>query len=194
MGPREPTTPSPYWLTLDVFNAGDNLPCQTTGNDVSSDATSTDDWRVPIAWGRTLVALTYEVTRQQSTLPSLATARPLTPRAQQPHPHTTIPPPTLAAHRHHGAAHRGQPRAHARHAPGAPHARCGPVCPRDIPHPPTPPTPMPTFTYTHMHTHVCGAPLRPHMLFTLASEVLAVAERLEDTGLHACWATWAVFL
>jgi hypothetical protein len=50
MGPHEPTTSLLYWLTtLDVFNAGDNLPCQTTGNDVSLDATSTDDWRVTIA-------------------------------------------------------------------------------------------------------------------------------------------------
>jgi hypothetical protein len=82
MGPREPTTPSPYWLTtLDVFNAGDNLPCQTTGNDVSSDATSTDDWCVTIAWGFMLVALACEATRQQSTLPTLATARPLMPHA-----------------------------------------------------------------------------------------------------------------
>jgi hypothetical protein len=45
-------------------------------------------------------------------------------------------------------------------------------------------------------THVRGAPLRPHVLFTLASEVLAVAERLEDAGPRARWAAWAdaVFL
>jgi hypothetical protein len=68
------------------------------------------------------------------------------------------------------------------------------------PHAPTPSTPTPTSTYTHMHiltdTHVRGAPQRLHVLFTLASEVLAVAERLEDAGLRARWATWAdaVFL
>ena len=64
MGPREPTTPSPYWLAaLDVFNAGDNLPCQTYGNDISSDATSADDWRVAIAWGRTLAATANAISR-----------------------------------------------------------------------------------------------------------------------------------
>jgi hypothetical protein len=44
MGPHKPTTPSPCWLTtLEAFNACDNLPCQTNGKDVSSDATSADD-------------------------------------------------------------------------------------------------------------------------------------------------------
>ena len=45
MGPCELTTPSPYWLAaLNAFNTGDNLPCQTNGKDISSDATSADDW------------------------------------------------------------------------------------------------------------------------------------------------------
>jgi hypothetical protein len=44
MGPHKPTTPSPCWLTtLEAFNACDNLPCQTNGKDVSSDATSAND-------------------------------------------------------------------------------------------------------------------------------------------------------
>jgi hypothetical protein len=64
-----------------------------------------------------------------------------------------------------------------------------------MPHAPTPPTPAPTSTYTHTHTHthmrtdthVRGAPLRPHVLFTLASEVLAGAARLSS----GCQATRA---
>lgn len=35
------------------------------------------------------------------------------------------------------------------------------------------------------------APPRPHVLFTLASEVLAVSERLEDSRARARWAAWA---
>jgi hypothetical protein len=211
MGPREPTTPSPYWLAaLDVFNAGDNLPCQTNGKDVSSDATSADDWRVAIAWGRTLVALAYEATKQQSTPPSPATARPLTPRAQQPRPHNiTLPPPARFHPRSPLAAITAL-----RSAGGLAHTRATPpellTLAADqfargifhMPHAPTPPTPTstPTSTHTHTHmrtdTHVRGAPLRPHVLFTLASEVLAVAERLEDAGPRARWAAWAdaVFL
>jgi hypothetical protein len=43
ISPHKPTTPSLCWLaTLEVFNAGNNLPCQTNGKDVSSDATSAD--------------------------------------------------------------------------------------------------------------------------------------------------------
>ena len=34
-------------------------------------------------------------------------------------------------------------------------------------------------------------PPRPHVLYTLASEVLAVSERLEDSGARARWAAWA---
>src|SRR5712691_6029654 len=47
------------WLAaLDVLNAGDNLPYQTSGKDTTSDFTgSIDDWRIAIAWGRMLIAL-----------------------------------------------------------------------------------------------------------------------------------------
>ena len=205
--PREPTSPSPYWLAaLDVLNAGDNLLCQTSGRDTtSSDSTSSiDDWRVAIAWGRTLVALAYEATKkQQPTLPSpspspaTATARLSSPPPPPPPPPMSMPTPRL---------HTTHPRYHPRSplaaiasmhtASGLAHTRA--TAPelltmaadqfsRGIFHMPhdAPATPAQTQTQTRR------APPRPHVLFTLASEVLAIAERLEDSATRARWAAWA---
>lgn len=199
--PREPTSPSPYWLAaLDVLNAGDNLPCQTSGKDnTSSDSTSSiDGWPVAIAWGRTLVALAYEATKkQQSTLPSPATARP-----SPPSPSTSTarlsPPPSIPTPRLQTTRARYHPRsplaaiASLHTASGLAHSRA--TAPElltmaadqfsrgifRMPHN-TPATPTPTRR----------TPPRPHVLFTLASEVLAVSERLEDSAARARWAAWA---
>jgi len=40
-------------------------------------------------------------------------------------------------------------------------------------------------------TQTRRTPPRPHVLFTLASEVLAVSERLEDSAARERWAAWA---
>ncbi|KAF8270712.1 hypothetical protein EI94DRAFT_1448186, partial [Lactarius quietus] len=54
---REPTAPDFYWrAALDVFDAGDNLPTHTAGDHLTS-PDHPDDWRMAIAWGRTLVSL-----------------------------------------------------------------------------------------------------------------------------------------
>ncbi|KAH8091659.1 hypothetical protein BXZ70DRAFT_952720 [Cristinia sonorae] len=56
--PDEPSTPSTYWLgALDVFETGENLPCLIDGKGVGE---ISEDWRMAIAWGRTLVCLADE--------------------------------------------------------------------------------------------------------------------------------------
>ena len=58
---REATSPMLYWLAvLDVFNAGDSLPCQTNGNTNSEFTCSNNGWRVAITLGHILIVLTYE--------------------------------------------------------------------------------------------------------------------------------------
>ncbi|KAJ3774523.1 hypothetical protein FB446DRAFT_639701 [Lentinula raphanica] len=50
----EPDSPSQYWLAaLDVFETGENLPTRTSGRS----ANLPEDWRMAIVWGRTLVCL-----------------------------------------------------------------------------------------------------------------------------------------
>jgi len=199
--PREPTSPLPYWLAaLDVLNAGDNLPCQTSGKDTTaSDSTSVDDWPVAIAWGRTLVALAYEATKkQESTLPSPATARPSPPSPSTSTTRLSPPSPSVPTPRLHTTHPRYHPRsplayiASLHTASGLAHTRA--KAPelltmatdqfsRGIFHMPhNPPT---------TQTQTWRAPPRPHVLFTLASEVLAVSERLEDSAARARWAAWA---
>ena len=81
------------WLAaLDAINAGDNLPYQTSGKDTTSDFTgSIDDWRVAIAWGRMLIALTSGVNNS----PPYPHPQPHAPHSSrlQPQPH--------AYHHHH---------------------------------------------------------------------------------------------
>lgn len=236
--PREPTTPSPYWLAaLDVLNAGDNLPSQTNGAHAyaspSYDATgsgSADDWRVAIAWGRTLVALAYEATKRSpstsspSPPPSPATARaylppaspnsPTSPSSSNSPPRyqprsplaviTTLRPPglshaarasasellTLAADQFsrgifHMPHNNHQPHHH--HHPNNNSNRTSLSSPCSSSSPSSPPGTAAT---------EAAAAQRPHILYTLASEVLAVAERLDDTEARRRWAGWAdaVFL
>ncbi|KAI9510549.1 hypothetical protein F5148DRAFT_976587 [Russula earlei] len=168
---REPLTPSPYWrAALDVFNAGDNLPCQTSGNDAPDD-TSEHNWRVAIAWGRTLVSLAYEATKH-SPPPSPATARPSRPS----HPPRYPPRSPLAAI----SAMYSASLSHTRATPTELLALAADQFARGIFHMP----------------HTLHTASRPQALFTLASEVLAVAERLDDAESRKRWAAWAdaVFL
>ena len=193
--PREPTSPSPYWLAaLDVLNAGDNLLCQTSGKDsTSSDSTSSiDDWRVAIAWGRTLVALAYETTKkQQATLPSPSPAA-ATARLSSPPPRSISTPRLHTTHpRYHprsplaaiASMHTASGLAHTRATAPELLTMAADQFSRGIFHMPhsAPATPTPTRR----------APPRPHVLFALASEVLAVSERLEDSAARARWAAWA---
>ncbi|TCD71717.1 hypothetical protein EIP91_005483 [Steccherinum ochraceum] len=56
--PDEPSLPSTYWIgALDVFETGENLPCLLEGKGIGE---ISEDWRMAIAWGRTLVCLADE--------------------------------------------------------------------------------------------------------------------------------------
>ena len=230
--PREPTTPSAYWLAaLDVLNAGDSLPCQTNGthayspssfdDDARSTSASADDWRVAIAWGRTLVALAYEGTKRASSPsppPSPATARAWLPPAPG-SPHSPSPSPTsssparyqprsplavISMLRTPGLLHASRASApelltmaadqfsrgifHMPHHNPQPHHYCHSNNSSTSTLSPAPSTPS--------SSPSAAAAQRPHVLFTLASEVLAVAERLGDAEARRRWAKWAdeVFL
>jgi hypothetical protein len=238
---REPTTPSPYWLAaLDVLNAGDNLPSRTDGahayaSPSSYDAAgsgSADDWRVAIAWGRTLVALAYEAAKRSPSTPSPSPPpSPATARAYLPptSPHsptspsnsnvppryqprsplaaiTTLRPPglshaarasasellTLAADQFsrgifHMPHNNHQPHHHHHSNNNSNRTLSSSPCPSSSPSSPSSPSGTAATE---------AAAQRPHILYTLASEVLAVAEHLDDTEARRRWAGWAdaVFL
>ncbi|CAL1713945.1 unnamed protein product [Somion occarium] len=56
--PGEPSSAATYWLAaLDVFETGESLPCLL---DSRGCAEASEDWRMAIAWGRTLVCLAEE--------------------------------------------------------------------------------------------------------------------------------------
>ncbi|KAH9986683.1 hypothetical protein BJV74DRAFT_844344 [Russula compacta] len=206
---REPTTPAPYWLAaLDVFDAGENLPCQTSGgNNHHNNADGADDddsekvnnnWRVAIVWGRTLVSLAYNATKQQhtrsspspSSSPLSATGMTTTARRRS-SPSSRVPPSppprysprsplaAITALRTAGLAHHG------RAAASAPEllTLAADQFSRGIFH-------MPHTTRMHTPDDTTRCP-RAHVLFTLASDVLAVAERLDDAELSRRWAAWA---
>ncbi|KAF8075244.1 hypothetical protein FPV67DRAFT_1408478 [Lyophyllum atratum] len=53
----EPDVPLPYWFAaLDVFETGENLPSRTDGRG----GETPEDWRMAIVWGRTLVCIADE--------------------------------------------------------------------------------------------------------------------------------------
>jgi hypothetical protein len=168
---REPSTPSSYWLAaLDVFSAGDNLPCHTSGNDSSDTPAAADDWRVAITWGRTLVSLAYEATKSSPppSPSSLFPPSPSSPRSQTQRYPPRSPLAAIAALRIPGIAH-------SRTSASELLTQAADQFARGIFHMP--------------HCLPCAS--RPQELFTLASEVLAVAERLDDAEARRRWATWA---
>jgi hypothetical protein len=225
LGPREPASPSPYWLAaLDAFNAGDNLPCQTMVENIttaSSDAaaaTSADDWRAAIAWGRALVALAFEATKQKlqspappSPSPTTATRRPSpppsssssssstarhspTPRTPRPRPQTITSVPTryhpcsplaaITALRTAGGGGGSSSLAYMRATAPELLTFAADQFARGIFHMP----------HTPIHAHEAStthATPRQQVLYTLATEVLAVTERLQDAAARARWAAWA---
>ncbi|KAF7794967.1 hypothetical protein EIP86_006110 [Pleurotus ostreatoroseus] len=62
--PDEPRAPSTYWLAaLDVFETGENMPAVVHGARARP-----EDWRMAVAWGRTLVCLAEEKLRHAHEL------------------------------------------------------------------------------------------------------------------------------
>ncbi|KAJ7132201.1 hypothetical protein C8R44DRAFT_664501, partial [Mycena epipterygia] len=55
--PDEPSSAATYWLAaLDVFETGENLPSRTSGRGCEA----AEDWRMAIVWGRTLLCVADE--------------------------------------------------------------------------------------------------------------------------------------
>ncbi|KDQ61795.1 hypothetical protein JAAARDRAFT_31273 [Jaapia argillacea MUCL 33604] len=187
----EPTTPTAYWLAaLDVFETGENLPSRTTG---SSDA---EDWRMAIVWGRTLVCLADErVTRSlkaekkgktddeydldmfgsfMTEEPNWPTDSPFHAIAQR------RPPVTRRMSLSMASANDLMVLAMDQFSRGIFH--------------------MPHAQHHHNHHFNCTSSLpsaeslsfsRPKELFTIASEVLGVAERLDVASERQYWSSWA---
>lgn len=71
----EPNTPTPYWLAaIDVFESGESLPIRTSGRLPRS---IPEDWRMAANWGRTLVKLTAELLKRRKENPALREPPPL---------------------------------------------------------------------------------------------------------------------
>ena len=226
--PGEPDAPSTYWLAaLDVFETGENLPSRIGGNGLDN----TEDWRMAIVWGRTLVCLADEkvthnmkVAKEQAQASSAASgdfcyypmgsAFPMS----EPHwppssPFHAIaqfrPPVTRRMSLYSASAHDIMVLAMDQFSRGIFH----------MPHPHYSHAHNPTFVHTPGTTtggfqtsnyfssasappsHYASPyvpssdPLvsfsRPKELFTIASEVLGVAERLVSGTHRHYWASWA---
>ena len=176
---REPTAPDFYWrAALDVFDAGDNLPSHTVGDSFNT-SDHPDDWRMAIAWGRTHVALAHHLTKSKgrppSPLPPPSPSSPLSPSSQRFAQRSPLA--AIAAMHTPSFAHPGNASAHELLTLAADQFSRGIF---HMPHTPPPPSSPSSFGFS-----------RQSELFTLASEVLLVAERLDGAEERRKWAAWA---
>ncbi|KAF8240209.1 hypothetical protein L208DRAFT_1420425 [Tricholoma matsutake] len=192
---EEPDNAVTYWLAaLDVFESGENLPIRTNGL-MSRD--TPEDWRMAIVWGRTLVCIADEtITRglkekqAESGMGKATPSQPLSPTAYfaaddpkwpPESPFSTIvarrPPVTCRMsltsatpndlmmlamdHFSHGIFHMPHPRRM---------QSSGGIA--------TPPPAQESFS-------------RAKELFTIASEVLLLSEKLDIPSERQRWASWA---
>ncbi|KAJ6485810.1 hypothetical protein C8R45DRAFT_829189 [Mycena sanguinolenta] len=172
--PNEPSVPATYWLAaLDVFEMGENLPSRTSGRGCEAP----EDWRMAIIWGRTLLCVADASLTLQQQGPN---GPPLAPEPKWSSP-ASSPFAAIASRR---------PLASRRIvlATAAPHDLL--LLAMDhlasgifhMPRTASPPgpgvVPGPAFN-------------RSSELFTIAQEVLALAERLPAAAERIHWATWA---
>ncbi|KAI0730410.1 hypothetical protein C8Q76DRAFT_613591 [Earliella scabrosa] len=210
--PGEPDAPSTYWLAaLDVFETGENLPSRIGGNNLDN----AEDWRMAIVWGRTLVCLADEK-NDYCYYPSgspFSISEPHWPPSSPFHAIAQFRPPvTRRMSLYSASAHdimvlamdqfsRGifhMPHPHYSHSHN----------PSFIHTPGTSSSPSQTSGYfsstyappshyasPYAQSSAPGDPLvtfsRPKELFTIASEVLGVAERLSSGTQRHYWASWA---
>ena len=188
---REPTAPDFYWrAALDVFDAGDNLPSHTTGDSFTK-PDHPDDWRMAIAWGRTHVALAYHLTKSKGVPPSPSSpSSPLSPSLQRFAQRSPLA--AIAAMHTPSFAHPTHASAHELLTLAADQFS------RGIFHMPHTPSAAPYHSSSSAQSaRVWGPPSLPFAfsrqseLFTLASEVLLVAERLDGVEERRKWAAWA---
>ncbi|KAI9070223.1 hypothetical protein FKP32DRAFT_1558336 [Trametes sanguinea] len=202
--PGEPDAPSTYWLAaLDVFETGENLPSRTWGTSIDT----AEDWRMAIVWGRTLVCLadekvTYNMKQakaQADASPgpstgeycyypsgsSFSMSEPTYPPTSPFHAIAQFRPPvTRRMSLYSASAHDLMILAMDQFSRGIFH----------MPHPHYSHSHNPSFIHTPGTTGAPDASVsfsRPKELFTIASEVLGVAERLTSGSQRHYWASWA---
>jgi hypothetical protein len=186
--PGESDKPVPYWLAaLDVFETGESLPCRT-----SPDApVPPEDWRMAIMWGRTLVSLAEEfltlVERKEAEGPRFLAEEPNWP------PNSTF---TAIASRRPPFTRR---MSLASASPNDLLLLAVDQFSRGIFHMPH----RPHLTQLHANSmssfsnattqglYFPEAFSRPKELFTIASDVLCIAERLDNAAERREWALWA---
>lgn len=209
--PDEPSAPSDYWLAaLDVFQTGENLPTLTSGtaSHASGFADLTEDWRMAVTWGRTLVCLaddklthSLRLAKERAAgdfcvLPSASPFSLAEPKWPADSPLAAIassrPPVSRRVSLYSATAHDIMVLAMDQFSRGIFH----------MPHVAYPASHNPTsaITLPSPLTRQLSPPQlspstpefsRPRELFTIASEVLGVAERLPDGAQRAYWAGWA---
>ncbi|RPD57277.1 hypothetical protein L226DRAFT_465837 [Lentinus tigrinus ALCF2SS1-7] len=229
--PGEPDAPSTYWLAaLDVFETGENLPSRIGGSNLDL----TEDWRMAIVWGRTLVCLADEkvtfnmkMAKAQAEASSasqndycyypsgspFSMSEPQWPTSSPFHAIAQFRPPvTRRMSLYSASAHDIMVLAMDQFSRGIFH----------MPHPQYSHTHNPSFIHTpgtssspsqtsgyfssthappshyaspYAQSSTASDPLvmfsRPKELFTIASEVLGVAERLSSGAQRHYWASWA---
>ncbi|KAL0954071.1 hypothetical protein HGRIS_005221 [Hohenbuehelia grisea] len=193
--PGEPGTPCPYWLAaLDVFETGENLPSRTDGRC----AEPPEDWRMAIVWGRTLVCIADEAltaaakSKQsgsmgpspQSCLSAADQFAADEPNWPQESPFSAIaarrPPVTRRMTLSSNSPHELMVLAMDQFSRGIFH----------MPHPQH--QRSPTFAgSTSSAPPLTESFSRANELYTIASEVLAVAEKFELSSERQYWASWA---
>lgn len=238
----EPSSASTWWLAaLDVFETGESLPCLIDGR---GGADAAEDWRMAIAWGRTLVCLADEKISSAERAKAEAHARATSEGRSlslaeswaymaDPGPFTVSEPTwpkdsvfyTIAMNRppvtrrmslfsasahdimvlatdqfSRGIFHMPHPTYSQSHNPTHINTSRSPSALLLTPATPSPsstgsPAPSYFFPQTHRVPPARSSTLtsfsRPKELFTIASEILGVAERLPDTGERQYWAIWA---
>lgn len=215
----EPKAASDYWLAaLDVFQTGENLPALTGGTTAhaSGFADLTEDWRMAVTWGRTLVCLADEklthslrLAKERATgdfcvLPSASPFSLTEPKWAKDSPFAAIassrPPVSRRVTLYSATAHDVMVLAMDQFSRGIfhmPHvtypASHNPASSVSLPAGSLLASPLLTRQTSPPQLTAAGVPefSRPRELFTIASEVLGVAERLPDGAQRAYWAGWA---
>ncbi|KAJ6516110.1 hypothetical protein C8R45DRAFT_958818 [Mycena sanguinolenta] len=176
----EPNVGITYWLAaLDVFETGENLPSRTNPRGCEA----AEDWRMAIVWGRTLLAVADEAL--SLALQRERSATPLPPPPPEPKwPSPAASPFAAIAMRRPPASRR------ITLATASPHELlllAMDQFTRGIFH-----MPHPAHATDDAPMDPSARPFsRATELFTIAREVLALAERLPDSAERIRWATWA---
>ncbi|KAF9265065.1 hypothetical protein L218DRAFT_986628 [Marasmius fiardii PR-910] len=191
--PGEPNSPNAYWMAaLDVFETGENLPTRTHGLGACE---APEDWRMAIVWGRTLVCLaderivkdrdkSEESPRENATTSTsqpVYQTQPLEPNWEPDSPFSIIaqrrPPVTGRMSLTTASPNELLKLAMDQFSRGIFH----------MPHPEQHASIQFSSSSTSPNQHFS----RAKELFTIASEVLLVSEKLSDPGERRYWASWA---